>query len=119
MSSFASDFGSTFMTPAEFGPIGTKKPAVVTKVEKQELGPEKTLKWVLHLTGTDGAVWKPWPINKTSGRNLVEGFGKDERAFAGKRVEMRCEQNPFGTGPALFVYTLTNGEDLDDDIPFN
>jgi hypothetical protein len=129
MSSFASDFGSAFMTPAEFGPIGTTKGAIVTGVAQQALGPEKTLKWVIHLTGNDGTAWKPWPLNRTSGRNLVEGFGKDERTYAGKRVEMRCEQNPFGAGAALFVYPLANGQadtgpatpaqpDLDDDIPF-
>jgi hypothetical protein len=118
MSSFASDFGSAFLTPAEFGGIGTRKAAVVTGIAQQALGPEKIMKWVIHLTGTDSTVWKPWPINKTSGRNLVEGLGKDERAYVGKRVEMRCEQNPFGAGAALFLYPLANGQELDDDIPF-
>jgi len=95
--SFGDDFGSNWLNATAFGPIGTRKPAVINRVVRDLVGPEQEPKWIAHLTGSDGEPWKGLPLNKTNGRALISYFGKDPAAYSGKHVEVCCEATSFGS----------------------
>ena len=104
------EFPSSFFKATEL--VGKKLPVTITTVEKTEMNDGKT-KPVLE-EDTRGLV-----LNVENRTVLAERFGRDTRAWVGKKVTLitRRVNGPSGPCPGIRFADPPMSEQIDDEIP--
>ena len=95
--------------------MGTKpKPLTITTVEKAEMNDGKQKPVLYFAEDTRGLV-----LNKENRDVLAERFGRDPRAWAGKKVTLitRRVRGPNGPCPGIRFADPPVSEQIDDEIP--
>jgi len=91
--------------------------ATISHLEQEEVGPEKTKKWVLHLEGQ-----KPMVLNRTNFEAIEEAFG-DSDDWPGHKIKIKTVRTSFqgksvdGLRVEPIVPKPALKDDLNDAIP--
>ena len=124
MAKMSEEFGSTYLTTADVGPIGTElEVAVHDAVDEEVNGAEKT---VVYLASNVKRL-KPYIMNTVNGR-ILGAERDDTNDWPGWRLTLKIEETYYNGKstagirlyPAPDVAKGADGldSDLDDEIPF-
>ena len=105
------EFPSSFFKATEL--VGKKLPVTISAVEKQEMNDGKTKPVLKFEEDPRGLV-----LNVENRTVLAERFGRDTRAWAGKKVVLitRRVQGPTGPCPGIRFADPPLSEQIDDEI---
>ena len=106
------EFTSSFFKATEL--VGKKLPVTITTVEKTEMNDGKTKPVLKFEEDTRGLV-----LNVENRTVLAERFGRDTRAWVGKKVTLitRRVNGPSGPCPGIRFADPPMSEQIDDEIP--
>ncbi len=106
------EFPSSFFKATEL--VGKKLPVTITTVEKTEMNDGKTKPVLKFEEDTRGLV-----LNVENRTVLAERFGRDTRAWVGKKVTLitRRVNGPSGPCPGIRFADPPMSEQIDDEIP--